>query len=104
MGTKDYTFQKKLYDSGSESSFQGDDDCVWATFVPLTPKSDCVTSMSKTERTSERMSHQGVLEIIKNSRAEELKSKEKSNFTISTENSGKQLELFDDAAVQGVIV
>jgi len=83
LGTKDSGVQNSLYDSGSESEFQWDDDCVWATFVPVTPMVGCETSMSKTERTSMRRSQLSLLETIKNSRMEELKTKEKSNFTIS---------------------
>jgi len=100
----DSTVHNSIYGSGSESTFQWDDDCVWATFVPVTPKPDCETSMSKTERTSMRTSQLSLLETIKNNRMEERKTKEKINFTISTEESGRQLELAYDAAVQAVIV
>jgi len=107
LATIDYKFHNSLYSSGSEDSSQEDNESVWATFIPLTPKGGCETSMSKTQGTSIRTSQLEFLENIINNRKEELQTKEKSNFAISSEVSGKQADSINrayDAIIKRVIV
>jgi len=106
VGTVDHTIKNSLYSSGSDSTWQGDNESVWATFVPLTPKRGG-DSLSKTQGTSIRTSQLEFFELRKSIPKEEMQTKNKSHFTISSEVSGKQVDNINisyDSIMQGVIV
>lgn len=102
LWTKESKSRNSLYSSGSESS-QNDNECVWATFIPITPNRGCETSISITAGSSLRTSQ---LEKVKNNGTEQHPKIENRNFAMRAEVTGEQVDSinFNYGAIQRVIV
>jgi len=50
------TYINSLYPTESDGSIAEDQDCIWASFIPVTPKGGCTSSISSSGRTSSKTS------------------------------------------------